>query len=230
MRIRKLPVLLILVVVSISLLATYNLASQISRTHTIKQQQELQRQGSEDMLRRLSARVCGSPAAEGYAHVNPECLEASPTNTWWHEWQSSGASKEHAQAVLEQHADYDGLAVVWGIGHTTQTAEDCAEACRSYSPTLQQGGPFSRLPCNVFAWCSEQTCFEPDVHTHSFGDCWLKFSEGPLNPEVNMRGVLSDDYRIRHPNAPKMVQWHSGVVLPIGLKPSNGTYSPRFSW
>jgi len=45
-------------------------------------------------------------------------------------------------------------------------------------------GPFSRLPCNVFAWCSQQTCFEPDVHTHSFGDCWLKFSEGPLNPEV----------------------------------------------
>ncbi len=142
--------------------------------------------------------------------------------------------------MLEQHADYDGLAVVWGIGHTTQTAEDCAEACRSYSPTLQQGGecslfiltmhapapmlfcsgwrfaaqfififcadrlpvavalaclpdvlmlfnaagPFSRLPCNVFTWCSQQTCFEPDVHTHSFGDCWLKFSEGPLNPEV----------------------------------------------
>ncbi len=28
--------------------------------------------------------------------------------------------------------------------------------------------------------------------------------------QVNMRGVLSDDYRIRHPNAPKMVQWHSG--------------------
>ena len=79
-----------------------------------------------------------------YAHVNPECLEASPTNTWWHEWQSSGASKEHAQAVLEQNADYDGLAVVWGIGHTTQTAEDCAEACRSYSPTLQQGGECSQ--------------------------------------------------------------------------------------
>ena len=28
--------------------------------------------------------------------------------------------------------------------------------------------------------------------------------------QVNMRGVLSDDYRIRHPNTPKMVQWHSG--------------------
>ncbi len=31
-----------------------------------------------------------------------------------------------------------------------------------------------------------------------------------LAMQVNMRGALSDDYRIRHPNAPKMVQWHSG--------------------
>lgn len=221
---------LILIVVSVSLLATYNLASQISRTHAIKLQQELQRRGSEDMIKRLSARVCGSPAVDGYAHVSPECLESSPTNTWWHEWQQSGASKEHASAVLEEHANYDGIAVVWGIGHFTPTAEDCAEACRSYEPPLQHGGPFSRLPCNAFAWCSQQTCFEPDVHTHSFGDCWLKFTEGPLNPEVNMRGLLPDDYRIRHPTAPKMVPWHTGVVLPIGLRPSNGTYSPRFYW
>ena len=62
---KRLPLLLILVVVSVSLLATYNLASQISRTHAIKLQQELQRRGSEDMLKRLSARVCGSPAVDG---------------------------------------------------------------------------------------------------------------------------------------------------------------------
>ena len=75
-----------------------------------------------------------------YAHVNPECLETSPTNVWWHEWQASGASTEHAQAVVERHADYDGLAVVWGIGHFHQTVEECAEACRKYVPSLQQGG------------------------------------------------------------------------------------------
>ena len=28
-------------------------------------------------------RVCGSPAVDGYAHVKPDCLEASPTNKWW---------------------------------------------------------------------------------------------------------------------------------------------------
>jgi hypothetical protein len=29
------------------------------------------------------------------------------------------------------------------------------------------------------------TCFEPDVHKHTKGDCWLKFTEGPGNPEVS---------------------------------------------
>ncbi|CAI7781205.1 unnamed protein product [Closterium sp. NIES-54] len=28
-------------------------------------------------------RVCGSPAVDGYAHVNATCLEASPTNRMW---------------------------------------------------------------------------------------------------------------------------------------------------
>lgn len=62
---RRLPALLILVLTIVSVLAIYNIVSQISRTHTIKLQQELQRRGSEDMLRRLSARVCGSPAVDG---------------------------------------------------------------------------------------------------------------------------------------------------------------------
>ena len=62
---RRLPALLILVLTITSVLATYNIVSQISRTQTIKLQQELQRRGSVDMLRRLSARVCGSPAVEG---------------------------------------------------------------------------------------------------------------------------------------------------------------------
>lgn len=61
----RLPILLVLVVVAISLLAVYNLASQISRTHAMELQQELQRRGSEDMVKRLSSRVCGSPAVDG---------------------------------------------------------------------------------------------------------------------------------------------------------------------
>ena len=31
----------------------------------------------------LSTRVCGSPAVDGYSHVDPDCLERSPTNVWW---------------------------------------------------------------------------------------------------------------------------------------------------
>lgn len=85
-----------------------------------------------------------------YAHVSPECIEQSPTNMWWQEWRRSGASKQHAEAVLEEHADYDGIAVVWGIGHFKQTVEECAEACRTYEPRLNLGGqPAHRLlePC-----------------------------------------------------------------------------------
>ena len=35
------------------------------------------------MQRLMQMRVCGSPAVDGYAHVKPDCLEASPTNKWW---------------------------------------------------------------------------------------------------------------------------------------------------
>lgn len=64
--------------------------------------------------------------------------------------------------MLEQHADYDGLAVLWGIGHTTQSVEDCAEACRSYIPALQQGGELA-LPderCMLLLHC----CSVVSVH------------------------------------------------------------------
>lgn len=33
--------------------------------------------------------------------------------------------------------------------------------------------------------------------------------------QVNMRGLLPDDYRIRHPTAPKMVPWHTGNDLEL---------------
>jgi len=49
---------------------------------------------------------------------------------------------------------------------------------------LVRAANFELLPCNAFAWCSEEECFEPDAHKHSKGDCWLKFTEGPAAPEV----------------------------------------------
>jgi hypothetical protein len=51
-----------------------------------QQQQQQQGHGGADVSvvqRTMQTRVCGSPAVDGYAHVKPECLEASPTNKWW---------------------------------------------------------------------------------------------------------------------------------------------------
>lgn len=61
-------------------------------------------------------------------------------------------------------------------------------------------------------------------------DCWLKFSEAPAFPEVNMRGRLNADYRKRHPNAPEEVPWSSGVLLPPGVQLTNGTWGVRWYW
>ena len=91
-------------------------------------------------------------------------------------------------------------------------------------------GPFGNLPCNAFAWCAFDNCFEPDAHKHGKGDCWLKFTEGPASPEVNMRGRLSLAAQKRHPQAPKEVQWHAGVLLPHGVTLTNGSWSPRHDW
>jgi hypothetical protein len=91
-------------------------------------------------------------------------------------------------------------------------------------------GPFGNLPCNAFAFCAFDTCFEPDAHSHRKGDCWLKFTEAPASPEVNMRGRLPLALQQRHPAAPKEVQWHAGVLLPHGVTLTNGSWSPRHSW
>ena len=55
----------------------------------------------------LELRVCGSPAVDGYAHVKPECLQASPTNQWWQEHKPK---PDDLDIHIERAADYDGLA------------------------------------------------------------------------------------------------------------------------
>ena len=52
----------------------------------------------------------------------------------------SGGAQQHGAAVIDMNADYDGLAVVWGIGHYTSSVEKCAEACRTYTPGPEFGG------------------------------------------------------------------------------------------
>ncbi|KAG1663396.1 hypothetical protein FOA52_011674 [Chlamydomonas sp. UWO 241] len=177
----------------------------------------------------LMARVCGSPAVDGYSHVDPKCLDASPTAMWWKEYYRLGFRQQDLVAHIEEMADFDGLAVGWGIGNKMATVEDCAAACLAFK-VGSNPGPFGALPCNTFTWCPDEICFEPDAHKHTKGDCWLKFTEGPASPELNYRGLLGPGYRVRHPTASDRVQWWGGVVLPPGMELTNGTFGPRYQW
>lgn len=186
-------------------------------------------------------RECGSPAHDAYASVDVACLERSAT---FAAFNHSQAAREQLVVWVEQHASYDGLAVAWGVGNKHASAASCAEACRKHeadtSGRVRFGGQFGRLPCNAFVWCplTQPRCFEPDAHTHSAGDCWLKFTEVPEQPEVNARGEMDDGatlrdgrrYRQRHADAQSPVPWVSGVLLEPGQTPGNGTWGPRAQW
>ena len=175
-----------------------------------------------------TSRACGSPAIDGYSHVDPRCFESSPTARLY---QRLVAAKAVLHAVSEQHADYDGLGVRWGIGHKKQTWRECEQACRDHTPAAS-GGPFARLPCNVWTWCSRTKCFEPDAHKHSFGDCWLKFTENPEAPEVNMRtpGMRAAFMKRHRADMVDGVSWVSGALLAPGVRFTNGTWGPRAYW
>lgn len=166
-------------------------------------------------------RVCGSPAIDGYSHVNESCLHSSPTARLY---RTEGVRKTLVPRI-DLFADYDGIAVKWGIDNKVSSVEECAEQCVSFNTVAQT------LPCTAFVYCDSPVCFEPDAHHHTKGDCWLKFSEAPASPEVNMRGRLPPEMRARHPeDAPIACPWHAGVLLPEHIPLTNGTFSPRYEW
>jgi len=167
-------------------------------------------------------RVCGSPAIDGYAHVNETCLRQSPTATGY----KKGIDPT-ITARIDRFADYDGIAVKWGIDNKVSSVEECAEQCMAFNKKMVEA---DGLPCTAFVYCDAPVCFEPDAHHHTQGDCWLKFSEAPASPEVNMRGRLPPDMRARHPEAPLACPWHAGVLLPENIPLTNGTFSPRSEW
>ncbi|GMH42732.1 hypothetical protein BSKO_10651 [Bryopsis sp. KO-2023] len=177
-------------------------------------------------------RVCGSPAVDAYAHVDYQCLLDSPTGVKYVEFYNASlaAGKEVPEwgTVYLENADIDGIAVGWGIGNTKATGRECEQACLEHKPL--EGGPLQALPCNTWTWCPFDVCWEPDAHSHSKGDCWLKFTEAPQNPEFNMKGQVSEAMRERHPEAPETVQWTAGVLLVPGLPMTNGSWGPRADW
>lgn len=129
--------------------------------------------------RHMSNRVCGSPASDAYASVDRNCLIESPTATWFME--NVYGNKDMLQIHIEKNADYDGIAVRWGLGNKVAHVEECAQMCLDHKVNLEDGTGFGPLPCNAFVYCREERCFEPDAYRdqHAKGDCWLKFTEGP---------------------------------------------------
>ncbi|KAG8457082.1 hypothetical protein KFE25_009842 [Diacronema lutheri] len=173
-----------------------------------------------------TSRECGSPAIDGYARIDPKCLERSADARRYLELVRAGVRLD---AHAEEGADFDGLGVRWGIGHKKSNWSACEAACIAHRPS--GAGPFGSLPCNVWTWCGNGSCWEPDAHSHSFGDCWLKFSERPEAVEVNMRMPMSKAYMRRHRREMAGgVTWVSGVLLAPGTLMTNGTWGPRAFW
>lgn len=124
-------------------------------------------------------RVCGSPAIDGYAHVDPECLNKSPTNTAYSQFLKMsvglGTGPPDWKKITLEHSDVDGLAVGWGIGNKKESTQECEKACVEHSPEWlggMNGGPFAQLPCNAWAWCPDEVCWEPDAHSHTKGNIY----------------------------------------------------------
>ena len=196
------------------------------------------RDSATSTTRTVRVRECGSPAIDGYAKVNLTCMAESATAR---EWDGSKEARARLEARVEPHASYDGIAVRWGINHTVKTAEECAERCREHE-IRPNGRGAEVLPCNVFVYCplnvDADRCFEADAHEHFPGDCWLKFSETPENVEVNQRGANDapgfvrdgKTFAQRHPNAPNLTHWTSGVLLPPDVENTPGTLGPRAQW
>mmetsp|Transcript_4468 Transcript_4468/g.6034 ORF Transcript_4468/g.6034 Transcript_4468/m.6034 type:complete len:232 (-) Transcript_4468:87-782(-) len=125
-----------------------------------------------------------------------------------------------------ENTDFDGYAVIWGSQNLKESAAECCQSCKDYVPV-----PPSYYPCNIWVWCGHgDGCFAPAAGEFKYGQCWLKYQDSPENPQVNMKGDYSPQYRASHHTAPRAVQWTAGVVVGTGIQVSNGTWSSRSHW
>lgn len=174
-------------------------------------------------------------AKEALSHVGSEgcCGPESPQAKYIFSTSSDAAIAADHDALMArethimEHTDLDGFAIVWGSGNIKESVEECAEACKNLEPTTFAG---VKLPCNAFSYCPNEKCFTPAAGVYTKGQCWLKWQEGVNDPQVNMQGAYDAEYHRRHPNAPDMVDWHGGVVVPAGTAVTNGRPSARWGW
>ncbi|KAL4424893.1 hypothetical protein ABPG77_002116 [Micractinium sp. CCAP 211/92] len=70
---------------------------------------------------------------------------------------------------MEEHADYDGPALRWGLSHKLASAAQCCQACKELSKAQADG---SR--CNVWVYCPSPTgeCWSPDICEPWGAVCW----------------------------------------------------------
>lgn len=128
-------------------------------------------------------RECGSPAVDGYAKVNLTCLAMSATAR---EFDASTTGREKLVVHTEEHASYDGIAVRWGIHHTTQTAHECAKRCREHA-VKPNGSGAEVLPCNVFVWCpiDVERCFGKFLRRSVVNDFDLFFLQRLMRTSIS---------------------------------------------
>ena len=93
-------------------------------------------------------RECGSPAADAYVSADPGCLGRSGTARAYRRVREGAAGRLEWALWQEERADYDGLAVRWGVGWKQESARACAEACLAHEPGSVPG-PFEDLPCAI---------------------------------------------------------------------------------
>mmetsp|Transcript_12919 Transcript_12919/g.24603 ORF Transcript_12919/g.24603 Transcript_12919/m.24603 type:complete len:246 (+) Transcript_12919:171-908(+) len=115
----------------------------------------------------------------------------------------------------EPHSDVGGFAVVFGIGHRTESAAACCQACQDHAEKMSTEG--KPKPCNSWVFCPEPVCWGLDTGwNHTFGECWLKWQEDPSNPIYGQRGLYTEDFHQKYKSVrggpPKAVPWIGGVM------------------
>lgn len=149
----------------------------------------------------------------GPGEPTDECLFGLAS---WRQWAHSKGGQGYV-AWIEDHADYDGdTCVRWGSERRVASAEECALACWNFVPHMH------RLAyCNTFVYCPKAKCWAEDIHQHTQGECWLKYSETPDQPLVNSRGAMIERRRV-HRTMPELPDWIAGTILPPSVRPQAG--------
>uniref|UniRef100_A0A7I4AH83 Apple domain-containing protein n=1 Tax=Physcomitrium patens TaxID=3218 RepID=A0A7I4AH83_PHYPA len=149
----------------------------------------------------LGVQLPGDGATADLDLVNGESL-----NFIEHEDDSIPGRPMPPECYAEAHTDYGGVAVRWGLTHHVNSAADCCQACLDQAKNATAG----QKKCNIWVYCpKEDGCYSPDVYTHENHECWLKQAD---DPALNFKGHYDEEYRRRHPKAPLVVPWISGVT------------------